>query len=145
MNFDGTYTYDMVTNVDLTNEVTSDKYSDKVVALTNCPAKTTICGTKELILQDYTSEPVTLKTASLDPEVDSCHWLVKAQCDVPEIAISKELKASSTDYSILVVEWSINSDPTGFEANTVDYIPKNMMSYFVEDAAMYYPATLPPI
>jgi len=52
MNFDGTYTYDGETTEDLTGEITSDDYPDKSVAISNCPAKELICGSKEVVLND---------------------------------------------------------------------------------------------
>jgi len=144
MKFDGTYTYDGTTEVDLTGEITSDDYSDKVVAITNCPAKEDICGTKEIAMSDSSSFPTLLQTKSLDNKVDSCHWIVSSSCDVPEVLIHEDYQGTSSNYSILIAEWSENSDSaTALTFSNANYLPIDAMSAFEGHIGDFPPATLP--
>lgn len=80
----------MITTVDLSGEFTSKSFSDPITAIANCPAKTAICGNKEVVVTDSSVEAKDLGTTGLNNSVDSCHWIVVATCDVPEIEIHDE-------------------------------------------------------
>jgi len=88
--YDGTFTSDGFTRVDLAEEVYSFEYDDMAVALSNCPANEDICGEKFTTLTNLESDPVTLSTRTLETSQDSCHWLVRSLCDVPEITIAED-------------------------------------------------------
>jgi hypothetical protein len=144
MKFDGTFTYDGTTEIDLTGEITSYGYTDVAVAISNCPAKEDICGTKEIALSDSSSFAAVLETKGMDNKVDSCHWVVSSSCDVPEILLSEDYQGTSSNYSILVVEWS--EDSTSAQALTFvndKYLPVEAMSAYEMNVASFPPATLP--
>ena len=142
---DGTFTYDGTTAVDLTKETTSYSYKDMSIALSNCPAKSSICDTKYITLANKDAIELTLRASSLNNKLDSCHWLVKAQCDVPEITMASDYNGLNGDFSILITEWSLNTNKVAFEANGVEYLSKNEESVFIKDYNSYAPATLPEI
>lgn len=75
--FDGTYKKGLLTE-DVTSAYHSDMYTDKKVALSDCPAKTTVCGSKLIKLDNKTMPFKAIETLSIESKTDSCHWLVKS-------------------------------------------------------------------
>jgi len=83
-------------------------------------------------LNDKDTAAVTLKTTSLLNEVDSCHWLVKATCDVPEIALDPAYKGSSTNYALFVLEWNVAATKA-LNFNSIEDLPKAAAPTFIGD------------
>lgn len=114
-NFDGTYTYDKTTTVNLGTALLSDSMSMDV-ALANCPAKQSVCGKKSLSFGGFASQALTFAVTKLNSAKDSCHWVVKATCDVPEIALTPTYKptvstagVSSVPFTLAFTEFSQKS------------------------------------
>ena len=73
--YDGTYMNGSVPE-DVTSAYHSDLYTDKKVALSDCPAKQTVCGTKTVVINNKIAAPYEISTSALESATDSCHWLV---------------------------------------------------------------------
>jgi len=59
-------------------------------AIASCPAREEICGTKKQVLNDSSSNSITLEVNGFDNKLDSCHWVVSSKCDVPEIHLEDD-------------------------------------------------------
>lgn len=74
---------------DLRENANTDEFESNDLALSACPTKTKVCGKKNIVLEDEFTVPVKLGVENFDGNEDSCHWLIKAQCGLPTIQISK--------------------------------------------------------
>lgn len=147
--FDGTYLHG-TTVYATTSSTLSDSYADKKVALSNCPTKTSICGTKVRQFSDASSSEVKLSVTNMESSLDSCHWMIKSLCDLPQIEIDSSMNMKTNEYKILTLEWSIDANKTLFDPTVADgsgdYLPPAAVSAWVADAgSAYYPGTLPGI
>lgn len=69
-------------------KASSAQFESNDLALTACPAKTSVCGPRNVYLDDQFTVPVKMSIEFFNAETDSCHWLVKSECGLPTIEIS---------------------------------------------------------
>lgn len=114
-NFDGTYTYDKTTTVDLSTALLSTDFPSLDTALANCPAKQSVCGTKAINLDGFSSKAVEIAVTKLDSNKDSCHWMIKTTCDIPDILMKPTYKPTlsggvySAPFTLLFTEYSLKT------------------------------------
>lgn len=151
-NFDGTYTYDKTTTVDLSSALLSTDFKSLDVALANCPAKQSVCGIKNLNLDGFSSKAIEIAVTKLDSNKDSCHWMIKSTCDIPDVLLKPTYKPTlaggvySTAFTILFTEYSLKT--FGDDAATKldgGYPLKTVETNYIEDYRSFFPGSLPDI
>lgn len=151
-NFDGTYTYDKTTTVDLSTALLSTDFPSLDTALANCPAKQSVCGIKAINLDGFSSKAVEVAVTKLDSNKDSCHWMIKTTCDIPDILLKPTYKptlsggAYTTAFTLLFTEYSLKTFGTD-AATKLDggYPLKTVATNYIEDYRSFFPGSLPDI
>lgn len=150
-NFDGTYTYDKTTVVDLSKALLSTSFPSIDTALANCPAKQSICGKKAINLDGFASPPVKLAVTKLSSTKDSCHWMIKSTCDIPEIELTPTYKPALSGtlyvapFTMAFTEYSAKF--FGTDATKLDggYPLAGVAPKFIQDYKSFFPGSLPDV
>jgi hypothetical protein len=122
------------------------------VALANCPAKQSICGTKAINVDGFASPPVELAVTKLNSVKDSCHWMIKATCDIPEIALKPTFKPAlangvyTVPFTMAFTEYSTRFFGTD-SATKLDggYPLAGVTPVFIDDFKSFFPGSLPDV
>lgn len=150
-NFDGTYTYDKTTTVDLSKALLSDAFTLDI-ALANCPAKQSVCGKKAINQAGFATPAVDLAVTKLNSAKDSCHWVIKASCDLPEITLKPTYRPTVTTttttvpFTLTFLEFSEKA--LGADTKTqLDgaYPLAGMKTKYIDDYQSFFPGSLPDV
>lgn len=83
----------------------SSIFTEKEYAINACPNKTTICKDRTIFLRDTTSTAVERAITALTYE-DSCQYMVKTFCGVPQIKLKAISNVDETKVSLNFLEWA---------------------------------------
>lgn len=120
-------------------QLLSSTFKSKDIALLNCPHKTDVCGKKTYTLADKDAAEVTLTVKNFS-QADSCHWIIKATCDLPTVTM-KDMTgafADKTKVGLHYVEFKKTpgtTDNAFFEASHDDYVEGDLYDIFQGDIA----------
>jgi len=105
----------------LRNYANSNEFASNDLALTACPSKTEVCGRREVILEDQYTVPIKMTIDGFNGETDSCHWLVKAECDLPSVEITQVSPYMDGEFSLYYVEYQEDGPDVQMSLDDKDY------------------------
>lgn len=91
------------------------------LALTACPSKTSVCGPRNVLLENTFTVPIKMSISDFDGLTDSCHWMIKTECGLPSIEITKMSKSLEGEFGLHYVEWQADGPDVQLDLEFEDY------------------------
>lgn len=87
------------------NGPNSSIFSEKEYAINACPNKRDVCGDRTVLLRDEKATAVE-KTITKLTFQDSCHYMIKTFCGVPQIKLKTVTNVDEKKVSLNFLEWA---------------------------------------
>lgn len=120
---------------DYTSNLKSSDFTDFGNSMFACPHKIDRCGSRTITVTSKSSPEVVRTTDGLDKD-NSCHWLVKAQCDMPMFTVEAD-EAWYSPIDVVSFAWfSYQENDPSFVPYTksADYPDKSMTFKYLDSA-----------